>query len=70
MGFFRRLFGLRDPVDDIVGGLMSSIERNAFLATAPTDYDLLKLASERKEHISPKAVSDEYERLMLERYRK
>lgn len=65
MGFFGRLFGLRsDPTDE----LLASIGRNATLASAPTDHTLMRLAQERKGHISLKAVSDEYDRLILEKY--
>ena len=35
---------------------------------APTDPDLLKIAKERKGHISRKAVHAEYNRLVLEKY--
>jgi len=35
---------------------------------APTDPDLLKIANDRKGHISRKAVHAEYNRLILEKY--
>jgi len=35
---------------------------------APTDPDLLKIAKDRKGHISRKAVRAEYNRLVLEKY--
>lgn len=35
---------------------------------SPTDPDLLKIAKDRKGHISRKAVRDEYNRLVLEKY--
>jgi hypothetical protein len=36
--------------------------------SAPIDHALMKLAEERKGHISLKAVSEEYRRLVLEKY--
>ncbi len=62
MGWFDSLFG-RTPRP-----------ANKFLARfrpksqAPTDPDLLKIAKERKGHVSRKAVHAEYSRLMLEKY--
>jgi hypothetical protein len=35
---------------------------------APTDPDLLKIAKDRKGHISRKAVHAEYNRLVVEKY--
>jgi hypothetical protein len=69
MGLWRRLFALHDPLDDLLGSTMSSIQRSATLLTAPEDREPRKLATERKGHISLKAVEDEYERLILEKYR-
>jgi TorA maturation chaperone TorD len=65
MGFFGKLFQRRpDPTEE----LLNSINRSATLISAPTDHALMKLAEERKGHISLKAVSDEYNRLILEKY--
>ena len=65
MGFFSRLFGLPDdPVDELLG----SISRNATLISAPHDDQLWKQAEESMGHISLKAVSDEYDRLVLSNY--
>jgi hypothetical protein len=69
LGFFRKLFGLRDPADDVLGPLMNSINRNAFLATAPDDNELWQQAEKNAGHISMKAVSDEYQRLLLQKHR-
>jgi hypothetical protein len=44
--------------------LERSIERNAALAFAPIDEELWAKAERAKQHISPKAVVDEYEILM------
>jgi hypothetical protein len=64
MGIFGRLFGReRTPTDDV----LDSFNRNATLISAPTDHDLMRLAEQRMGHISLKAVSDEYNRLILEK---
>jgi hypothetical protein len=54
---------MRDPIKD----LQNSIARNAALISEPTDHALLKQAQQSKGHISLKAVSDEYNRLILEK---
>jgi hypothetical protein len=65
MGFLRRLFGLPDdPVDEVLG----SIGRNATLLSAPHDDQLWKQAEASKGHIDLKAVSNEYNRLILANY--
>ena len=56
MGWFDRLFG---------STLVARFKRKS---KAPTDPDLLKIAKDRKGHISRKAVRDEYNRLVLEKY--
>jgi hypothetical protein len=66
MGFFRRLFGL--PGNDLVDNLKASIGRNATLAFAPRDEQLWRQAEQQKGHISLKAISDEYERLILAKH--
>jgi hypothetical protein len=68
MGFLRRLIGLPDP-NDPLANLMRSVDRSATLAGAPHDNDLWTLAKQRADHISPKAVCDEYDRLILQKYR-
>ena len=55
MGWFDRLFG-------------RTIFARFKKSRAPTDPDLLKIAKDRKGHISRKAVRDEYNRLVLEKY--
>jgi hypothetical protein len=65
MGFFGRLFGRTPSLTDEI---LDSFNRNATLVSAPHDPALMKLAKERKDHISPNAVSDEYNRLVLEKY--
>jgi hypothetical protein len=52
-----------DPIKD----LQNSMARNAALVYEPTDHALLKQAEDNKGHISLKAVSDEYNRLILEK---
>ena len=61
MGWFDRLFG-RTP------GPNKLFARFRKKSWAPTDPDLLKIAKDRKGHISRKAVRDEYNRLVLEKY--
>ncbi len=56
MGWFDQLFG------------KTLIARFRKKSRAPTDPDLLKIAKDRKGHISRKAVRDEYNRLVLEKY--
>jgi hypothetical protein len=54
---------MSDPFKD----LQNSIARNAALLYEPTDHALLKQAEESKGHISLKAISDEYNRLILQK---
>ena len=54
---------MSDPFKD----LQNSIARNAALISEPTDHALLKQAKQSKGHISDKAVSDEYNRLILQK---
>ena len=61
MGWFDRLFG-RTP------GPTSLFARFSKKSRAPTDPDLLKIAKDRKGHVSRRAVRDEYNRLLLEKY--
>jgi hypothetical protein len=67
MGFFRRLFGIYDP-NDPLDRLQRSLNQSATLLGAPMDYELWDLAKSRKDHISPAAVSEEYNRLILQKY--
>ena len=62
MGWFDSLFG-RTPGP--ANKLMARFRRKS---GAPTDPDLLKIAKDRKGHISRKAVHAEYNRLILEKY--
>jgi len=62
MGWFDRLFGRTlGPTSQ----LFAKFRRKS---QAPRDPDLLKIAKDRKGHISRKAVRDEYNRLVLEKY--
>jgi hypothetical protein len=62
MGFFDILFGRTSiPAKKLFGRFKRK-------APAPTDPDLLKIAKDRKGHISRKAVRAEYNRLILEKY--
>jgi hypothetical protein len=62
MGWFERLFG-RTP--GAAGQLFARFRKKS---RAPTDPDLLKIAKDRKGHVSRRAVRDEYNRLVLEKY--
>ena len=62
MGLFDRFFGRSaGPAHQ----LFSRFKRKS---QAPTDPDLLKIAKDRKGHISRKAVHAEYNRLIQEKY--
>ena len=62
MGWFDRLFGgTSGPANKI----FARFKRKS---RAPTDPDLLKIAKDRKGHISRKAVHVEYNRLIVEKY--
>ena len=62
MGFFEILFGRTS------GPAKKLFARFKRKSRAPTDPDLLKIAKDRKGHISRKAVHAEYNRLILEKY--
>jgi hypothetical protein len=62
MGWFDRLFG-RTP--EPRNKLFARFRRKS---QAPTDPDLLKIAKDRKGHVSRKAVHAEYNRLVQEKY--
>jgi hypothetical protein len=67
MGFWKRLWGYYDraePIDQLQG----NIERSATLLSASIDKELWLQAHRAKNHISLKAVNDEYDRLILEKY--
>ncbi|MET3837929.1 hypothetical protein ABIE49_000007 [Bradyrhizobium sp. OAE829] len=62
MGWFDRLFG-RKPGPP--GQLFAVFRKKS---RAPTDPELLKIAKDRRGHISRRAVRDEYNRLVVEKY--
>ena len=62
MGWLDHLFGGTPEPTNILARFKRKMRR------APTDPDLLKIAKDRKGHISRKAVRDEYNRLVLEKY--
>ena len=62
MGWFDRLFGRPTGSANILARFKRKVTRT------PTDPDLLKIAKDRKGHISRRAVRDEYNRLVLEKY--
>ena len=59
MGLFDNLFG-SNPGPARIARFRKS--------RAPTDPDLLRIAKDRKGHISRKAMHAEYTRLVLEKY--
>jgi hypothetical protein len=62
MGWFDSLFGSTpSPANKV----FARFKRKSL---APTDPDLLRIAKDRKGHISRKAVHAEYNRLVLEKY--
>lgn len=62
MRWFDWLFG---SAPQPTKGLFARFRRKS---RAPADPDLLKIAKDRKGHISRRAVRDEYNRLVLEKY--
>jgi len=62
MGWFDRLFGRMSAPST---RFFARFRRKS---RAPTDPDLLKIAKDRKRHVSRRAVRDEYNRLLLEKY--
>ena len=62
MAWFDWLFG---KAQGSTSQLFSRFRRKT---RAPTDPDLLRIAKDRKGHISRRAVRDEYNRLLLEKY--
>jgi hypothetical protein len=66
MGFWRRLIGRPDVFDD----LEARLNETETLFSAPQDPALWKLAEESKNHISLKAVQDEYDRLILAKHKR
>ena len=62
MGWFDSLFG---GTPETANKLFARFKRKS---RAPTDPDLLKIAKDRKGHISRKAVHAEYNRLITEKY--
>lgn len=62
MGLFDSLFG---STSGSANNILARFKRKSL---APTDPDLLKIAKDRKGHVSRKAVHAEYNRLILEKY--
>jgi hypothetical protein len=62
MGLFDSLFG------STPGPTRTFFARFKRKSRAPTDPDLLRIAKDRKGHISRRAVHAEYNRLILEKY--
>jgi hypothetical protein len=62
MGLFDSLFG---STSEASTKFFARFRRKS---RAPTDPDLLRIAKDRKGHISRRAVHAEYKRLVLEKY--
>ena len=62
MGWFDRLF---ESAPATANNPFAKFKRKS---RAPTDLDLLKIAKDRKGHISRKAMHSEYNRLIVEKY--
>jgi hypothetical protein len=62
MGWFDRLLGITPEPANIFARFKRKVSRT------PTDPDLLRIAKGRKRHLSRRAVRDEYNRLLLEKY--
>lgn len=62
MGWFDSLFGRGPEPANMLARFKRKVTR------AQTDPDLLKIAIDRKGGISRRAVRDEYNRLLLEKY--
>ncbi len=62
MGWLDQLFGRTE------GAASRLFGRFRKKSHAPTDPDLLRIAKDRKGHVSKRAVRDEYNRLVLEKY--
>jgi hypothetical protein len=62
MGWFDRLFGRTPERPSILARFKRKVTRR------PRDPELLKIAKDRKGHVSRRAVRDEYNRLILEKY--
>ncbi len=62
MGLFDSLFG---SAPEPARKFLARFNRKS---RAPTDPDLLRIAKDRKGHISRRAVHAEYNRLVLEKY--
>jgi hypothetical protein len=68
MGFWERIRWLFVEDKDPIKELNRSIEQSIALLSAPDDPELWEQAHKAKSHISPKAVSDQYDRLILKKY--
>jgi hypothetical protein len=55
--------------DEPIGSLLGRLAESITLAFQPIDEELLQQAERSKGHISLKAVSDEYVRLLLEMHK-
>jgi hypothetical protein len=70
MRFLKRLFG-RGPndVDEVLNSIYGGVTSSAGAAKAFEigEYELMRIARQRKGHLSHKAVCDEYNRLLVDR---
>jgi hypothetical protein len=72
MGFLEKLFR-REPgtTDELLSSIYGSVTAASAAPDAleVTEYELMKIARQRKGHVSFRAVGDEYNRLLAERKR-
>jgi len=66
MSFFKRLLGAPEP--NRISEIVPIFSISAALAGASHDQALYERAERNKGHISPSAVDDEYDRLIIQKY--
>lgn len=69
MGFLKRLFRSEPQTsDELLNSIYGSVTAASVASDVlGTEYQLMKIARQRKGHVSSRAVSDEYNRLLAER---
>jgi hypothetical protein len=68
MGFFKKMLGISEPDDRSSGDPVPIFSISAAMAGASHDQALYERAERNKGHISLKAVDDEYDRLIIQKY--
>lgn len=70
MRFLKNLFGRRpNDADEVLNSIYGGVTLPAGAADAfeAGEYELMRIARQRKGYLSHKAVSDEYNRLLIDR---